>query len=79
MVEPGGYRRQPPAGATAREQTMTFHEYLAKARQHDAQQAGERDRLLATARQARTARRHRTSPAARARRLARLIFRRATT
>jgi hypothetical protein len=58
---------------------MTFHEYLAKARQHDAQQAGERDRLLATARQARPARRHRTGPGARARRLARLMFRRATT
>jgi hypothetical protein len=25
---------------------MTFHEYLAKTRQHDAQRAGERDRLL---------------------------------
>jgi hypothetical protein len=58
---------------------MTFHEYLAKARQHDAQRAGERDRLLRTARQARTARRHRAAPAARARRLARLIFRRAPT
>jgi hypothetical protein len=58
---------------------MTFHEYLAKARQHDAQQAGERDRLLQKARQARTARPHRTGPADRARRLARLIFRRAPT
>jgi hypothetical protein len=58
---------------------MTFHEYLAKARQHDAQQAGERDRLLRTARQACTTRLHRTSPAARARRLGRLMFRRATT
>jgi len=58
---------------------MTFHECLAKARQHDAQRAGERDRLLRTARQARTARRHRTGPAARARRLTRLIFRRAPT
>jgi hypothetical protein len=56
---------------------MTFHEYLAKARQHDAQQAGERDRLLQTARQTRTARRHRNGPAALARRLARLILRRA--
>jgi hypothetical protein len=58
---------------------MTFHEYLAKARQHDAQRAGERDRLLQQARQARTARRYRTGPAARARRLARLILRRAHT
>jgi hypothetical protein len=56
---------------------MTFHEYLAKARQDDRQRAGERDHLLLTARQARTARRHRTGPAARARRLARLMFRRA--
>jgi hypothetical protein len=54
---------------------MTFHEYLAKARQDDAQRAGERDRLVLTARSARTARRHRTGPAARARRLARLMFR----
>ena len=58
---------------------MTFHQYLAEARQHDAQQAGERDRLIRTARQARTTRPHRTSPPARARRLARLMFRRATT
>lgn len=56
---------------------MTFHEYLAKARQHAAQQAGQRDRLLRQARQARTARRHHTGPAARARRLAQLLFRRA--
>jgi hypothetical protein len=78
MVEPGGYRR-PPTGAAAREQTMTFHEYLARARQHDAQQADEPDRPLRTARQARTVRRHRTGPAARTRRPARLMFRRATT
>jgi hypothetical protein len=56
---------------------MTFHEYLAKARQHDAQRAGERDRLLQEARHARTARRHRTGPAVPARRLTRLLFRRA--
>lgn len=31
---------------------MTFHEYLAKARQDDAQRAGQRDRLILTARQA---------------------------
>jgi hypothetical protein len=55
---------------------MTFHEYLAKARQQDAHRAGERDRLL---RQARTGRRHRKGPAACARRLARLILRRAPT
>jgi hypothetical protein len=71
-----GYRRRPPIAA-AREQAMTFHEYLAKARQDDAQRVGERDRLLLTARQARSARRHRTGPATRARRLARLMFRRA--
>jgi hypothetical protein len=58
---------------------MTFHEYLAKARQHDAQQARERDRLIHEARQNRTARPRRTGPATRARRLARLIFRRAPT
>jgi hypothetical protein len=58
---------------------MTFHEYLAKARQHDAQQAGERDRLAQSARQNRTAHRHRTGPAAQARLLARLIVRRAST
>jgi hypothetical protein len=58
---------------------MTFHEYLAKARQHDAQQAGDRDRLVQTARQNRTAHRHRTSPATRARVLARLLFHRAAT
>ena len=56
---------------------MTFHEYLARARQYDAQRAGERDRLLQEARQAHTALRRRTGPASRARRLARLIFRRA--
>jgi hypothetical protein len=64
----------------SREQAMTFHEYLAKARQHDAQQVGERDRLIQQkVRQNRTARRRPTGPAARARRLARLIFRRGPT
>lgn len=58
---------------------MTFHEYLSKARQHDAQQAGERNRLLQEARRVRTARHHRIGPATQARRLARLIFRRAPT
>jgi len=36
---------------------MTIHEYLMKAFQDDARQAGERDRLLREARQARRARR----------------------
>jgi hypothetical protein len=56
---------------------MTFHYYLAKARQHDAQQAGERDRLILEARRNRTPCSHPASAATRARRLARLIFRRA--
>jgi hypothetical protein len=55
---------------------MTFHEYLATARQDDAQRAGERDRLLRTARRARRARRHHTGPTAWARHLAALIFHR---
>ena len=57
---------------------MTFHEYLSKAVQHDAQQAGERDRLLRVARRARITRPGRVGPAAPApvRRLARLLFRR---
>jgi len=69
MVETGttaGYRH--PAtnrSRRQREQAMTFHEYLAKARQDDAQQAGERDRLLRTARRARRTRRHHTGPTAR--------------
>ena len=45
-------------------QAMTFHEYLSKAVQHDAQQAGERDRLLLVARRARMARPERVGPAA---------------
>ena len=57
-------------------QAMTFHEYLSKAVQHDAQQAGERDRLLRVARRARMTRPGRVSPAAPVRRLARLLFRR---
>jgi hypothetical protein len=36
---------------------MTIHEYLMKAIQDDARQAGERDRLLREARRARRARR----------------------
>jgi hypothetical protein len=58
-------------------QAMTFHEYLSKAVQHDAQQAGERDRLLLVARRARTVRPKRVRPAAPVRRLARLLFGRA--
>jgi hypothetical protein len=56
---------------------MTFHEYLSKAVQNDAQLAGERDRLVLVARQARMARRQRASPAAPVRRLARALLRRA--
>jgi hypothetical protein len=55
---------------------MTFHEYLAEARQHDAQRAGQRGRLIQQARQNRIARRHHAGPAARALRLGRLILRR---
>ena len=47
---------------------MTIHEYLMKAIQDDARRAGERDRLLLEARQARRARRQRLGPAAPARR-----------
>jgi hypothetical protein len=57
-------------------QAMTFHEHLSKAVQHDAQQAGERDRLLRAAR-ARMTRPGRVGPAAPVRRVARLLFRRA--
>jgi hypothetical protein len=58
-------------------QAMTFHEYLSKAVQHDAQQAGERDRLLLVARRARPVHPKRVRPAAPVRRLARLLFGRA--
>jgi hypothetical protein len=44
--------------------------------QHDAQQAGERDRLLRVARRAHTTRPGRVRPAAPVRRLARLLSRR---
>jgi len=57
-------------------QAMTFHEYLSKAVQHDAQQAGERDRLLRVARRAHMTRPGRVGPAVPVRRLARLLFRR---
>jgi len=58
---------------------MTLHHYISKARQYDAQQAGERARLVHSARQNRTEHRHRTGPAAQPRLLARLIFRRPVT
>jgi hypothetical protein len=65
---------------------MSIHEYLLKARQDDAVRAGERDRQLLEARRARMAGRHRPepaapaaiAPAARVKRLAWLMFRRAT-
>jgi len=53
---------------------MTFHEYLSKAVQDDAQLAAERERLLLVARRAR---RERVRPAVPVKRLARLLFRRA--
>jgi hypothetical protein len=56
---------------------MTFHEYLSKAVQNDAQLAAQRDRLLLVARRARRDRRMRVSSAASVRRLARLLLRRA--
>lgn len=56
---------------------MTFHEYLSKAVQDEAQLGGERNRLILEARQAREAHRKRVSSAAPMRRLARLLLRRA--
>ena len=56
---------------------MTFHEYLSKAVQDDAQLAAERDRLRLVARRARMARHNHVGTAAPMRRLARLLFRRA--
>jgi hypothetical protein len=58
---------------------MTFHEYLSKAVQNDAQLAARRDRLHLVARRARRDRHTRVSPAASVRRLARLLPRRAST
>ena len=57
---------------------MTIHQYVSKAVQDDAPRAGERDRLLLEVRRARVAPRARAVPAAPVRRLARLLFRRAT-
>jgi hypothetical protein len=57
---------------------MTFHEYLSKAVQDDAQLAAERGRLLRVARRAYRARRMRAGLAGPVRRrLTRLLFRRA--
>jgi len=56
---------------------MTFHEYLSKTVQRDAQLTAERDRLILVARQAGVARRTRARPAAPMWRLARLLLRRA--
>jgi len=53
---------------------MTFHEYLSKAVQDDAQLAAERDRLRLVARRARMARYNYVGIAAPMRRLARLLF-----
>ena len=68
--------RQGRRAVVAGGQAMTYHEYLSKAVQHDAQQAGERDRLLRGARRARMTRPGRVRTAAPVRRLARLLFRR---
>jgi hypothetical protein len=56
---------------------MIIHQYVSKAVQDDAQRAGERDRLLLEAQRVRTARLQRVVPAARVRRVARLLLRRA--
>jgi hypothetical protein len=56
---------------------MIIHQYVSKAVQDDAQRAGERDRLLLEVRRVRMARRERVVPAARVRRMARLLLRRA--
>jgi hypothetical protein len=57
---------------------MTIHHYLMRASQDDAKRAGERDRLLLEVRRARITRRQRARPAAPARRIAWLLFRRAS-
>ena len=56
---------------------MVIHQYVSKAVQDDAQRAGERDRLLLEARRVHMAGRERVVPAARVRRIARLLLRRA--
>ena len=56
---------------------MIIHQYVSKAVQDDAHRAGERDRLLLEARRVRVAGRERVVPAARVRRMAQLLLRRA--
>lgn len=56
---------------------MIIHQYVSKAVQDDAPRAGERNRLLLEARRARVARRKPVVAAAPARRVARLLLRRA--
>jgi hypothetical protein len=56
---------------------MIIHQYVSKAVQDDAQRAGERERLLLEVRRVSMARRERVVPAARVRRMARLLLRRA--
>jgi hypothetical protein len=56
---------------------MIIHQYVAKAVQDDAPRAGERNRLLVEARRARMPNSKRVISAAPARRLARLLLRRA--
>ena len=56
---------------------MIIHQHVSKAVQDDAQRAGERNRLLLEARRARMPRPKRVVSAAPARRLARLLLRRA--
>jgi hypothetical protein len=57
---------------------MTIHQCLMKASQDDAKRAGERDRLFLEVRRAQITPRRRARPAAPARRIARLLFGRAT-
>ena len=56
---------------------MIIHQYVSNAVQDDAQRAGERDRLLLEVRRVRMARHERVVPAARVRRMAQLLLRRA--
>jgi len=75
---PGESQRRPQgAGLIAGGLAMIIHQYVSKAVQDDAPRAGERDRLLLETRRARTPRPKRPVSAAPARRLARLLLRRA--
>ena len=56
---------------------MIIHQYVSKAVMEDAQRVGELDRLLLEVRRADMTRRERVVPAARVRRMARLLLRRA--